>query len=190
MIAKQQYDGATVQARRAIDLHVEGENQWDAYRKAGFRGKTRQAASGFFTRLRPATDYRRDQLSKESEKRHSRAIDRLERVVNGNLQDVFTKGLNLTDVQWDALPREIAWLVESVEVDRHLGKVKLKFKSWSEAEKMLARIAGYDKPLKLEIGAPGDFRAEVADAIGGTKIDRKLLALALGEDPEIGDEDR
>lgn len=196
MNGEAQYKRAGKKARDFIDLLIYGDavskglpySVGDAHAKAGFKGKSSSASAVTRHRYRFAIEWLKGKLSRKSSEPHRKAIERLERVVNANLKDIFTKGLELTDDQWDKLPREISWLVESVAVDREKRKVKLKFKSWSEAEKMLARLAGYDKPLKIEVRGTGDFRADVAEAIGGSKEDKRLLAMACGEDPEVGDD--
>lgn len=186
MSTEQQFDALKAQARRAVDLHVEGRTQWDAYRGAGYKGKIEQAASSFFKRYRWAVDYRKELLSKDSEKRRQRSIERVEGYTKANLADVFTEGLEMTDEQWKALPREVKRLVSEISVDTEKGRVKVKLEPRMQAEARLARLEGYDRPFTIKDETPGasGLTARLIATISAPGAEEEvsaLLSAAAGE---------
>lgn len=152
-----QYRDATAQATLAINFLVnEGMNQWDAYRAAKLKGKTRQAASDYFKRWRPAVDYRKRMVAADSEKRRERSVKRVEAYANASLGDILADAGMPT--WWAKLSPELQRTVSKVKIDG-AGTWTIELEPRMRAEERLAKLCGMDKPTEVKV--TGELSDEV-----------------------------
>ena len=150
-----QYKRAGAQPRLFIDLHTGGMTQREAYPAAGYTGKAESAPGVLAHTWSKAIKWRKEQISKGSEAARIRSVQRLTRYAEGNLADLFPEGLEMTDDDWKALPREVKALVSEVSVDREKGTVKLKLEPRLAAEARLAKLQGWDKDQGVKVDVEG-----------------------------------
>jgi len=173
MDGKAQYDKAPPRAQLFIDYHVGGMSQTDAYRKAGYTGKSPFAPGQLAHKRREAIAYRKAEIRDDTETQRQESVDRLTGYATGNLADLFPDGLEMSPEAWRALPREVKRLVSEVTFEqRHtedgtlIEKVKLKLEARAVVEAQLAKLQGWNRPAEIKVKGDGLLSDKAAGVLG------------------------
>ena len=160
MDGKAQYDKAPPRAQLFIDYHVGGMSQTDAYKKAGYTGKSSVAPGQQAHKYRQAIAYRQAEVRDDTERARQDSVDRLTRYAKGSLAKVVSRAtMTLTPAEWAALDPEDAALISEMTIDYDDGgaavRVKVKIEPRKACEDSLAKLQGWNKPTEHKIKGEG-----------------------------------
>ena len=162
MDGKAQYDKAPPRAQLFIDYHVGGMSQTDAYRKAGYTGKSPFAPGQLAHKRREAIAYRKAEIRDDTEQARQESVDRLTNYAKGSLGKVLSKAMTLTPAEWAELDPEDVALISEMTVETRVQKdgdevqtYKIKLEPRKACEDSLAKLQGWNKPTEHKIKGEG-----------------------------------
>lgn len=107
------YAELTPQQQLAVDIFVAGSSEWDAYRQAGYAGRSSGAAARMFSRLKRAIAERRCEAVEKRGITSERIMDVLVCIVESDPLD-----LDLSDDDLRALPKRVRMALGQTKVTR------------------------------------------------------------------------